>query len=218
MGFAGDVVKGMKKWLSVKTNLGGIVGFVVIMLVLAIDFSYWADTIGAISPGDDDDDGGGVILPPSNATLEVMYDSGNLTGSLPHGHYNRGFIDPRDTEGETYMLATFDVPDNATEIYCTVDGDPGGERPGGGDMNDMDLYLYEPGNSNTGNEESADYVGATESIHEEISVQKKSLPTGTWTLRLDCFSGQDVSFTYQMIVSGYPNGTPVAEPLEEEEE
>jgi hypothetical protein len=192
------------KWITTKKNLYGLIGFTLIMILLGINFSYWAGAIelggggnqDTVTNGDDDD-----ILVPDD------YDSGQISGSLPHGRHLVAFQqivgDPRgEGEGETYDLYQFPIEANITGLEIVSGGDAGGSRIDGGDRNDIDIYIYAPDKDAGGDFDTTDpdYEGASPYIEEMIQLKKKSLDLGNWTLRVDCYTGSDVSYTVQIQV------------------
>ncbi|UCE73562.1 MAG: hypothetical protein JSV56_11120 [Methanomassiliicoccales archaeon] len=191
------------KWLMAPKTLKGIAGMIVIIIVLALDFSYWAGAIdvsdisNGSSEGDEDEE----------TDLPEDYDSGVITDSLPHGRnlvaFQQMVGDPRgEGEGETYKLYPVPVEANITKINIESDGDGGGARIDGGDRNDIDLYLYSPEKEAGGDFDTTDpdYEGASPYITEAITVKKKAIDLGNWTLRVDCYTGNDVSYTIQIQV------------------
>lgn len=189
------------KWFKKSKNQQGIVVFIVLIIILALDFAYWAgaiDVMGFGSNGGEDEDVVDVEIPED-------YDSGVISDSLVHGRKMYAFQqlmdDPRgEGEGETYNLYPVLIETNSSEVQIVSDGDGGRPRIDGGDRNDVDLYLYAPDKEAGGDFESTDpdHQGASASIQEAIS-EKIRIP-GNWTLRVDCYTGEDVAYTIQIQV------------------
>lgn len=198
------------KWLTAPKTLQGIAGMTIIIIVLALDFAYWA---GAIEVGSLDNGSGGEGE-VEEVELPDDYDSGVVSGSLPHGRnlfpFQVAINDPRgEGEGETYNLYPVPIENNASNVEIVSDGDPGSPPRGdGGDRNDIDLYLYAPDKEAGGDFESTnpDYEAATQYIAEALS--QKNLDLGNWTLRVDCYTGSDVQYTVQIqVIYGSGNET-----------
>jgi len=195
------VIDDFMKWVKKPRNIQGIAVFIVLVFILALDFAYWA---GAIELGDLGGDGGGGGGEEEQIVPED-YDSGVISDSLQHGRKMYAFQqlldDPRgEGEGETYNLYPVPIETNTSEVLIVSDGDGGRPRIDGGDRNDVDLYLYAPDKEAGGNFESTDpdYQGASSSIQEAIS-ERIRIP-GNWTLRVDCYTGEDVTYTIQIQV------------------
>jgi hypothetical protein len=159
-----------------------------------------------------DSDGGGDEV---DVEIPEDYDSGVLSDSLAHGRKMYAFQqlmdDPRgEGEGETYNLYPVPIETNNSEVQIVSDGDGGRPRVDGGDRNDVDLYLYAPDKEAGGDFESTDpdHQGASASIQEVIA-ERIRIP-GNWTLRVDCYTGEDVAYTVQIQVS-YSSGNETEE-------
>ncbi len=187
------------KWFKAPKTLYGIAGMIVIIIVLALDFAYWAGAIDVGSTGSgsgENGDGEEVEIPDDY--LDAFSDS------LERGSYRRPMIpDPRgEEEGVTYNLYTFPIEINRSEITITSDGDPGSPPRGdSGDRNDIDLYLYRPGNDASGDLETTnpDYQAATPYIAEKF--EDDDLDPGNWTLRVDCYTGSNVQYDIEIVVT-----------------
>jgi hypothetical protein len=193
----------LSKWIKTQKNLYGVAGFIVIMIILAMNFSYWA---GAIKINDSEN-GDKVLEDDDIMQLPEDYDSGVISDSLAHGRHLVAFQqiigDPRgEGEGQTYNLYPVPILTNITKLEIVTDGDGGGSRIDGGDRNDIDIYLYAPEKEAGGDFESTDpdYEGATPTIKESISIKRDSLDFGNWTLRVDCYTGTNVAYTVQVQV------------------
>ena len=117
--------------------------------------------------------------------------------TLLQGH-NRA---PFGREGTTYKLYEFPVENGSKKVIVTVDGDPGNPRPDGGDRNDLDLYVY----GENGNEVGS---SATPQITEKVELDERDIKRGgygTYTVKVDCWSGHNVQYTLQIWV--YYNDT-----------
>jgi len=200
------------KWFKAPKTLYGIAGMIVIIIVLALDFAYWAGAIEIGSTSNGPGGGGG------DDEVEIPDDYlETISGSLEHGRKVYAFQqltnDPRgEGEGETYNLYPVPIEYNVSEIQITSDGDGGRPRIDGGDSNDIDLYLYAPGNEAGGNFESTNpnYEGASQYIQEGIS--QDNLEIGNWTLRVDCYTGNGVQYTIDVVVSYVPGNETEEEP------
>lgn len=184
------------KWFKAPKTLYGIAGMIVIIIVLALDFAYWAGAIDVGSPssgsngGGDDDE---VVLPDDY--LETH------TDSLEHGRMIAPQVPHPQGEGEgvTYNLYSVPVESNRSEIEIVSSGDGGSPpRIDGGDRNDIDLYLYKPGKNAGGDFDSTepDYEAATQYIDEGLSEDK--LEPGNWTLRVECYTGNNFQYTVEI--------------------
>jgi hypothetical protein len=201
-----SVAEELSKWFMKPKNQKGMIVFTIIMIVLALDFAYWAGAIDVIffdSDGRGDDVDEEIAIPED-------YDSDVISDTLVHGRKLYAFQqlgdDPRgEAEGETYNLYSFPVETNNSEVQIVSDGDPGRPRIDTGDRNDIDLYIYAPGKDAGGDFEGTDpdHESATSSIQEAIT-ERLRIP-GNWTLRVDCYTGEDVSYTVQIQVF-YSNG------------
>lgn len=187
------------KWLTAPKTLKGIAGMIIIIAILAADFAMWAgrDLTGSVT--------GSRVDVVEEMEVPEDYDSGPITDSLPHGQnlvaFQQLIGDPRGQgEDETYKLYQFPILANITKLEIVSSGDGGGSRVDGGDRNDIDLYMYAPDNDPGGDQESTqpDYDSANPYIEESISLKNNSLDLGNWTLRVNCYTGQDVSYTIQI--------------------
>ena len=201
----------LTKWLKKPKNQQGMVVFIVLIIILALDFAYWAGAIDVGTFGSDGDGDGDEV----DEEIPDDYDSGIISDSLVHGRKMYAFQqlmdDPRgEGEGETYNLYPVPIETNTSEVQIVSDGDGGRPRIDGGDRNDVDLYLYAPDKEAGGDFESTDpdYQGASASIQEAIS-ERIRIP-GNWTLRVDCYTGEDVAYTIQIQVF-YPSGNETEE-------
>jgi hypothetical protein len=189
------------KWFKKPKTWQGIAGIIVIVIVLALDFAYWA---GAIKVEEfPTESGGGEAI----VEIEIPDDYNvTITDTLERGSNAFPFIpDPRgEEEGVTYNLYPVPIEHNITEISIESTGDPGSPPRGdGGDRNDIDLYFYEPGKDAGGNQAdtSPDYSAATPYINEVMNIPRRSQEVGNWTLRVDCFTGSNVQYTITIEVS-----------------
>jgi hypothetical protein len=187
------------KWFVAPKTLQGIAGMIVIIIVLALDFAYWA---GAIDVGTLDGDSGGGVVEEEVELPDDYIES--ISDSLERGRMRAPNIPnllQGEAEGETYNLYDIPIDYNISEITITSDGNPGSPPRGdGGDRNDIDLYLYAPDNEAGGDFDSTnpDYSAATEYIAEALS--QDNLDPGNWTLRVDCYTGSDVQYTIEIQV------------------
>lgn len=189
------------KWFKAPKTLYGIAGMIVIIIVLALDFAYWAGAIEVGSATSGSGGGGGGEEPEVPDDYDVT-----ISGNLEHGRKMYAFQqltnDPRgEGEGETYNLYPVPVEANISEIQIVSDGDGGRPRIDGGDSNDIDLYLYAPEKEAGGNFESTDpdHEAATPYIEEAIKISRP-LELGNWTLRVDCYTGNNVQYNIQIQV------------------
>lgn len=187
------------KWFKAPKTIKGIVGMIAIIIVLALDFAYWAGAIDVttITNGSDGDDGGDEVEIPDD--YQTTY-----PGSLPRGSYLAPQIpDPRgEAEGTTYNLYPVEILTNITEVMITSSGDGGRPRPDGGDKNDIDLYLYAPDKDAGGDLDSTspDHQAATQYLAEVLPLSRVR-EYGNWTLRVDCYTGSDVTYTIDVQVT-----------------
>ena len=193
----------IKKWITTRKNVYSIFALVGLIVLLAVDFAYWADAIDVIRlPGE----GGELESEVEGGDVPDDYDSGPISGNLPRGsHIVVQVPDPRgEGEGETYDLYQFPVEGNFSKIEITSTGDPGRPRADTGDGNDIDLYGYLPGNDASGDQDSTtpDYQAATPSIRETLIVERTPRRDfiGNWTLRVDCYTGNNVQYEIHIMV------------------
>jgi len=187
------------KWFKSPKSLQGIAGMIVIVIVLAMDFAYWAGAIEvdtAPTGSNGGGNGGNEVVLPENYTETI-------SDSLEHGRMIATRIPHPQGEGEgvTYNLYTFPVEINRSEIIIVSDGDAGSPpRADGGDRNDIDLYLYEPGKDASGDFDSTDpdYEAATAYIQEALT--EDDLDPGNWTLRVECYTGNNFQYTVEIQV------------------
>ncbi len=198
------------KWFKAPKILYGIAGMIVIIIVLALDFAYWAGAIEVGSTSNGSGGGGGDNEPVIPDNYEETF-----SGTLEHGRklysFQQWTNDPRgEGEGETYNLYPVPIEYNVSEVQITSDGDGGRPRLDGGDSNDIDLYLYAPGKEAGGNFESTNpnYQMASPSIQEGISLD--NLEIGNWTLRVDCYTGNGVDYMIEIKIF-YPQGNETEE-------
>jgi hypothetical protein len=187
------------KWFKAPKTLKGIAGMIVIVIVLALDFAYWAgaiDVTSIASGSGDDNEEEEVVIPDDYQT--------SFAGNLPRGSYVAPQIpDPRgEGEGTTYNLYPIPIESNITEVIISSSGDGGRPRIDGGDSNDIDLYLYEPGKDAGGDLDSTspNYDAATQYL-AEIMTLSRVRDYGNWTLRVDCYTGSDVAYTIDVSVT-----------------
>jgi hypothetical protein len=188
------------KWFKAPKTIQGLVGFTVIVILLGLDFWWWANNIEVGVLGDNS-----IVIDDDDIEIPDDYDTGSISDSLDHGRklfaLQQQTNDPRgEGEGETYNLYTFPVLINISTVQIESSGSGGRPRIDGGDVNDVDLYLYEPGNDAGGNFESTSprYQAATPSINEVLS--EDDIEPGNWTLRVDCFTGNNVQYNIQIQV------------------
>ncbi len=206
MALIDDIIKWFKKPKTIK----GIAGMIVIVIVLALDFAYWAGAIevGTFTNGS----GGGGPSEP----IEIPDDYNvTINDDLQRGSHVTAFVpDPRgEAEGVTYNLYSVLVEYNITEIKIESSGDPESPPRGdGGDRNDIDLYMYKPGKDAGGDQADTnpDYSAATQYINEMMTIKKSTLEWGNWTLRVDCFTGDNVQYEIQIQVT-YARGNETEE-------
>lgn len=191
------------KWFRAPKTIVGIAGMTAIIIVLALDFAYWAGAIDvATDTNGSNGNGDGVEIEIPDDYEET------ITDSLQRGRCIVPQVPDRngEEEGVTYNLYSVPVEWNISEIKIESDGDGGRPRGDTGDTNDLDLYLYRPGKDAGGDQEdtSPDYQAATPYINEILTIKKKSLEFGNWTLRVDCYTsekGQNVDYTLHIQVT-----------------
>ncbi|UCG68144.1 MAG: hypothetical protein JSV09_09975 [Thermoplasmata archaeon] len=193
------LIDSIMKWLVAPKTLQGIAGMTVIIIVLALDFAYWAGAIDV----DSLDTGSGGEGEVEEVELPDDY-LDTFSDTLERGSYRRPMVpDPRgEEEGVTYKLYPFPIEINRSEVTITSDGDPGSPPRGdGGDRNDIDLYIYRPGNDASGDLDSTspDHQAATQYIAEVLN--EDDLDPGNWTLRVDCYTGSNVQYDIEIVVT-----------------
>jgi hypothetical protein len=189
------------KWFMAPKTLKGIAGMIVIIIVLALDFAYWAGAIDVMDMSGDTGGGGGEVeveLPDNfEESISGNLDHGRKLWALAPMNHPQG-----EGEGETYNLYPVEILINTSELVITSDGDPGSPPRGdGGDRNDLDLYLFAEGNDAGGNFDSTDpdHTAATATIQEQLT--QRNLDAGNWTLRVECFTGDSVSYTIDIQIT-----------------
>lgn len=168
----------LTKWISTKKNLYGLVGFTLIMILLAMNFSYWA---GAITLGGENNQnnlgGGEEEEEPWMYQLDVD-DSHSGTLLLPSG----GTV---KNPGITIAYHEFEVRENATLGFLNVTPTGSNARP------DIDLRVYGP-------DGEMKMESATEGASESITLSEKLLnktEPGIWLAEVDNYSSFNLDYT-----------------------
>jgi len=149
-------------WFKKKNNLLGIVGTVIIMIILALDFSYWAANIATASAAED------IVedVLGENETLNYTLEMANvLDDSGPAG---RG-----SPLGRSTTTVTFTVAEKAKIVTVNLSAE------GGNDRCDYDLDVTSPG----GQTASSAGPTAEESVTFEAK-GNKTLDSGTWEVTI----------------------------------
>jgi len=174
------ITKPLLAWFDNRKNLYGIAAFIGIIVLLAMDFSYYAEAIetvpfGSAVPvdtgGADTNDTEPII---TNWTV-VKEDVLSASGSVAIGRPN--------SDGD-YQEHPFEVGDYAFTLYINLTGD-GAVRP------DFDLYLLGPSGKQVASAASAE-------ASEHLVMDSKDLGragAGTFTAQVDPYSGVGLEYS-----------------------
>lgn len=169
------------KWFKAPKTIKGIAGMIVIIILLAVDFAYWAGAI-EVTPYTPGSGGGGDQDGIENYTIEkeVPLDQQD-TITAP------GFGQPIP---ETYRDYPFTIEENATEAIINVtllDSLNGVFLPP-----DLDLYVYGPGGDEIG-------MSATQGGDESVTLSNRTLERegpGEYVATVKSYRG--IQVTYQV--------------------
>ncbi|UCE39223.1 MAG: hypothetical protein JSW00_08410 [Thermoplasmata archaeon] len=167
------------KWFKTPKTQKGIAGMIVIVIVLALDFAYWAGAIevtGMTSGSEGGEEGEGAA---SNFTLELESEefSDSLIAPSPLGLAS--------IEGLQYNNHDFEVKENGYEAYvnATVSGGSPSARP------DLELIVYDADGHVVSEQR-------TEAANEVAKIEEHELNvTGTWTARVENYSSFNIGYT-----------------------
>lgn len=188
MSYIDDIIK----WFKAPKTIKGLAGMTLIIIILAVDFAWWAgqefNVTASILP---DPNGGDEPLWFHDRAVDDPY-SGTLL--LPSG----GTV---KNPGVTVAIVPFDVPENATRGFFNATHSGNAARP------DLDLRIYGPDGEEVA---SAATEAADESLIIEYKVFNRTGP-GKWTAEVDNYSSFNIGWELTIQID-------VRAPLEEEEE
>jgi hypothetical protein len=166
------------KWLKTPKTIRGIAGMVVIIIVLALDFAWWAGNIDVTASiiGANNDDGGEEVG-EWEYILDVD-DSHSDSLLLPSG----GVIIIGGTSVKDYP---FEVKETAFSGFINVTASGTHARP------DLDLKVYGPDGSEVG---SSATEQADEYVELDYKVFNRTGP-GTYIAEVENYSTFNVDFT-----------------------
>jgi hypothetical protein len=183
------------KWFKTPKTQRGIAGMAVIIIVLAIDFAWWAGNIEVtaattiIGSGDDE------VVEGDNWTYGIDIDE-TMTGTLliPSGGIFK-------SEGLSTASYEFEVNENAALGFVNVSVTSNKARP------DFDLVVYGPDGDSIGESKTEE---ANEHIEIDERVFNRTGP-GTYVAEVDNYSSFFIS--YELTIQIY-----VKVPIEEDDE
>jgi hypothetical protein len=188
MSYIDDIIK----WFKSPKTIKGLAGMTIIIIILAVDFAWWAgQEFAATASGASDDD---VVEEAPWYYKDDLDDSHSGTLPLP----SRGQI---YSPGVTVDYIDFEVAENTTLGFFNLTASGTALRP------DFDLRIYGPDGDTVG--ESATEA-ADESLKFEFKVFNRTGP-GTWTVEVDNYKGSNNGYT--LTIQTY-----VRAPIEESEE
>lgn len=183
------------KYITTPKTMKGMAGMAVIIIILAIDFAWWAGNIevtavaAAIGGGDSE------IVEGDNWTYGLDIDE-TITGTLlaPSGGIFR-------SEGLSIATYEFEVSENAVLGFVNVTVTSSNARP------DFDLRVYGPDGDSVGE-------SATEEANEHIEIDARVFNRtgpGTYEAEVDNYSSFYVQYTLTIQIY-------IKVPIEEPEE
>ncbi len=173
-----SMLKPIMKWVKNKKNVYGTLGMIGIIVILAMDFQYWADHIAVAEIG-----GGETTVPaPEEGEYEVvpkqvLSDSGSATFGRPN------------TQSDAVQY-TFTIDENATFAVINVTHTSGVGRA------DIDLYILDPKGKQIASSASPE---ADESATIDEKKLKKSGP-GQYTAVVDPYTGFNLAWNIEATV------------------
>lgn len=183
------------KWLRAPKTLRGIAGMTVIIIILAIDFAWWAGNIEVIAASTIVGSGNDEVVEGDNWTYGIDIDE-TITGTLlaPSGGIFR-------SEGLSIATYEFEVSENAVLGFVNVSVTSTKPRP------DFDLRVYGPDGDSVGE-------SATEEANEHIEIDAKQFNRtgpGTYEAEVDNYSSFYISYTLTIQIY-------IKVPIEEDDE
>jgi hypothetical protein len=169
----------VRKWFLAPKTIKGIAGMTVIVIVLALDFAYWAGAIKVTDLASGEEELGEGEEEAKNWTLELVQDeqTGSLFAPSPLGLVS--------LENVQYRNHEFDVEEDGYEAYinATVSEGSTNARP------DLELIVYDADGNQVAEER-------TEATNEVAKIEERELNvTGTWTARVENYSSFDIDYT-----------------------
>jgi hypothetical protein len=165
------------KWFMTPKTIKGIAGMIVIIIILAADFAWWAGQEFATAASGTPDGEGEEEEMPYNIVLDID-DTHTGTLLLPSGGTNKN-------PGVTVAYIEFDVKENATLGFLNLTPSGTKARP------DFDLRVYGP---------DGDLVSesATEQADEYVELEDKDFNRtgpGMWMAEVDNYSSFNIGYT-----------------------
>jgi hypothetical protein len=169
----------VRKWFLAPKTIKGIAGMTVIVIVLALDFAYWAGAIKVTDLASGEEELGEGEEEAKNWTLELVQDeqTGSLFAPSPLGQVS--------IENVQYRNHEFDVEEDGYEAYvnATVSEGSTNARP------DLELIVYDADGNQVAEER-------TEAANEVAKIEERELNvTGTWTARVENYSSFNIDYT-----------------------
>jgi hypothetical protein len=169
----------VRKWFFAPKTIKGIAGMIVIVIVLALDFAYWAGAIDTTDLGSGEEELGEGEEEAKNWTLELVQDeqTGSLLAPSPFG-----FVSLEDVQFRNHE---FEVEEDGYEAYvnATVSEGSTDARP------DLELIVFDADGNQVAEER-------TEAANEVAKIEERELNvTGTWTARVENYSSFDIDYT-----------------------
>lgn len=174
------IVKDVTNWFKIKKNMYGLLGFIAIIAILAMDFSYWAAHVSAIAYGEQEEIAA-PPLPAENYTIKAV-EALNEEGYAPV---------PDAGTGAMAQEFEFVIEKNATKAIINLT-----HTGGGGIRPDLDLYIYDPKGKQVGSSASPE---ADESAVLDEKTLRRSGP-GTYKAVVDPYTGVNIQFTITAVV------------------
>ncbi len=167
-------IEDVRKWFLAPKTIKGIAGMVVIVIVLALDFAYWAGAIKVtdLASGDDEE------IIEVNVTYKIEKETPlDVTDSITIP----GLIGEPST---SVNFHPFTVKENASEaIFNLTLENYIGARP------DLDLYVYSP--------DGEEFAAASESADETLTLSEKIMQRkgpGEWQAKVKAYSGWQLTY------------------------
>ncbi len=165
----------VRKWFLTPKTLKGIAGMIVIVIVLALDFAYWA---GAIDVTDLASGEGAEVVEENETytyeTVRELDESNTITAP--------GLGQDITSASESHP---FNIEINASEAIINLT-----LEDGTGINLDLDLYVYAP--------DGEEFAAASEDADESLTLSEKVLErkgAGEWTATVKAFTGWQLTYS-----------------------
>ena len=172
------------KWIKNKKNLYGLVGFTVIMMILAADFAYWAGEItinAAVATGPDDESDGEDQIQWEEVLVYQFEQEDTLMA--PGFGVNKG--------GQTTKSYDFPVEENASRVEVTT------THTGNSISPDVDLEVFGADGESAGSSGNQD-------AEEAVLLKERDFENhGFGTYRADVHNFRNIAITYKITIDVY---------------